>query len=416
MTGTTHVPAGVATSLVVLRPTTVTGIIAAVAGGAIGGWICDIDVRDTTVDKDKVQSALLMVIIAGLSIAIDYYHGGGLCDYWSQHWGIAAVAELALLVGWLIIGLMSAHRTFTHSLVGMASSTLLIWLLIRPMMPAYLAGYVSHLILDLPNKKKEQLLWPLDKPRFGLNLCDSDGQVNRIVGGISVVVAFALGAALLIVAYQNGAAGLVDVGRAATVISGVNNFLLYLVAINVITFVVFIIDYQLCMHNVIKEEDEDNIHNFTNLFPMAGGAIGALAAFVLLRQPIAKDTATWWGRILAMLIAWAVIVCVVLDPFHQGFEGIDGDWRAHIILILYLVVINAATIILFIRDFNKRHREFDLTNILMLVLGALGGAAGGYLTITISGRKMQSNYYFFYPWMIAAHTLVIGYLLLAGIA
>lgn len=415
MTGTTHVPAGVATSLVILRPTTVTGIIAAVAGGAIGGWICDIDVRDNAVDRDMVESLLLMAVITTICVAIDFLHGGGLCDYWMSHWGISAVVELALFAAFLIVGVASSHRTFTHSFIAMGASTTLVWFLLRPLAPAYLIGYASHIALDLFNKKGEQLLWPLS-PKVSFNLCDADGVANRIIGGISVAVAFALSAILLVVAFSKGNVAGVAIAQNASVVGRLNNLQLYLIGINILTFFVFLIDYELCMRGIIDYDRQDTVHNFTNLFPLAGGAIGALAVFALVRQPLTKDTATWWDRIISMLVAWVTIYCIVLDPFNLGFGSINKDWRAHIILAAYIIVINVITITIFVRDFHKRHREFDSVNILMLITGALGGALGGYLTICLSGRKMQSDFYYFFPEMIAAHVLVIGYLLLAGIA
>jgi inner membrane protein len=63
MLGKTHVAVGVAASLAILQPDTATGIISAVAGGAIGGWICDIDCKEMEYDDDTVPGFILTFLV-----------------------------------------------------------------------------------------------------------------------------------------------------------------------------------------------------------------------------------------------------------------------------------------------------------------------------------------------------------------
>lgn len=51
MLGKTHIATGIAASLVIMHPDTLTGIIAATVGGMLGGWICDLDCRDSEIDE-----------------------------------------------------------------------------------------------------------------------------------------------------------------------------------------------------------------------------------------------------------------------------------------------------------------------------------------------------------------------------
>ena len=59
------------------------------------------------------------------------------------------------------------HRTLTHSLLGVALFTLLVWLLLGAypnLLLALVAGYASHVFADALNTRGVLLLWPLGRP------------------------------------------------------------------------------------------------------------------------------------------------------------------------------------------------------------------------------------------------------------
>jgi inner membrane protein len=59
------------------------------------------------------------------------------------------------------------HRTLTHSLLGVAIFTLLVWLLLGAypnLFLALVAGYASHVFADALNTRGVPLLWPLGRP------------------------------------------------------------------------------------------------------------------------------------------------------------------------------------------------------------------------------------------------------------
>ena len=45
MKSETHMYVGAAASLAILQPTGIDGTIVSIAGGMLGGWLCDIDVN-----------------------------------------------------------------------------------------------------------------------------------------------------------------------------------------------------------------------------------------------------------------------------------------------------------------------------------------------------------------------------------
>ena len=141
MLGKTHVPVGITTALVVTRPTTVSGVIGAVAGGAIGGWICDIDVRDYSENEGGFLGFLWMSIDVVIALGIDYFLGNGICDYMIRSWSILKIVAMALFVAGCVYGLTSSHRTFMHSLVALILFTGLMYFICTPLMMPFAAGF-----------------------------------------------------------------------------------------------------------------------------------------------------------------------------------------------------------------------------------------------------------------------------------
>ena len=102
----------------------------------------------------------------------------------------ASVVGAALFAGVTLFGSLTAHRTFTHSIVGCALWYVAVCLLWPQIAPAFGIGLCSHLILDLLNKASKgsmQLFFPL-KTRVCLDVCRADGFANALIWSASVIV------------------------------------------------------------------------------------------------------------------------------------------------------------------------------------------------------------------------------------
>ena len=163
MMGKTHVVIGVASAMLILHPTTPQECIVAIAGGALGGVAADID----TVKNDYKHDALIGQLIAlGTSVILflmDFIFKIGVCESLISGWSTINVIGIVGYVILLIIGFSSAHRTFTHSLMAMVLFSISVLLSCFPIFFSYLIGYVSHLLLDILNKKDVPLLYPMKK-------------------------------------------------------------------------------------------------------------------------------------------------------------------------------------------------------------------------------------------------------------
>lgn len=53
MLGKTHFVLGMASALVITQPQTIPGVITSMIGGAIGGWIVDIDIKNRDIKRSE---------------------------------------------------------------------------------------------------------------------------------------------------------------------------------------------------------------------------------------------------------------------------------------------------------------------------------------------------------------------------
>ncbi len=196
MMGKTHLAAGLAVSLAIAQPDTPAQCLAAVMAGALGGVLADSD----TIDDDNRPDALAGQFVAAGSIAagslIDYVFRFGICQSVAANPSQVA-AGLVLFVTLYAIGFLSKHRSFTHSLLALALYSGAIALIYPPATLCFAGAYLSHLLLDLTNKKKVPLLYPLH-PGFCLGWFYAGKTANTVIMASSFTLAVVLLAASVI--------------------------------------------------------------------------------------------------------------------------------------------------------------------------------------------------------------------------
>ncbi|MBQ1720966.1 MAG: metal-dependent hydrolase [Lachnospiraceae bacterium] len=170
----------------------------ALVGGTlamIGGIISDIDVGET-------GKKTTPIIIGGLSLgllAILYIIGGGVFPGIIELWK-ATSGLLRTMVGSTLFfvtclwGMRRPHRSFLHSLLGMAILGGAVYLALPVAAGYFLAGMVAHVVLDVLNYRPVQLFYPLEKG-VSLRLCYSKSQVSN-----AILVASIVGIAALLLA------------------------------------------------------------------------------------------------------------------------------------------------------------------------------------------------------------------------
>lgn len=207
-----------------------------------------------------------------------------------------------------------------------------------------------------------------------------------------------------------------------------DRLLLYLIAINIVTFLAFVIDLLLCLW---RPELEDSAANslILNVFPIIGGAAGMLLALFILTglgrgHRINKDNIAWWFLAFACLIVWGLFVAA-----RYGFISLDANlgllfssWNLSRLRVLgiYAAIINVLTFMAFVwdkfiaangNDFSKRTPEARL-----LGLCLLGGSVGGLLAMHIVRHKTRKWYFVWgLPFFIAINLGTILYAHLSGL-
>lgn len=419
MLGKTHIAVGVTASLAIVQPATPISLLSTIAGGAIGGWICDIDVRSTEKGDNTIPNLILLVLLAGGALFGDYCLGNGVWAYVAENRGIGQSIAAALFVILCIWGIASSHRTMTHSLFGLLMFSLLVYFIARPLAYSFFIGYGFHILLDLFNKRGINLFFPF-KAKICFGLCDADGTANRIIRMFATISAIILAVIFAFLAFAHEPMNNVAVQpheiQIGGHIFGLSYFQFYIILINIISFIAYITDYYIVANtSLILDEDFD--HTILNMLAIAGGVLGALLSFLVLRQKIGKHNANWYAILISLLVAWTIIYCVVYDPFNQGFNSVNLNWQAHIPLLLYTICINSLTAVLFIRDASKSRPKWSIAEFWLFLLGLLGGALGGYIVIIFTNKKTGSPHFSFgFPVLIAAHAAIVAYLLFYGIA
>ena len=182
-------------------------------------------------------------------------------------------------------------------------------------------------------------------------------------------------------------------------------FLVYLIAVNVLTFAAFVIDFLLCAW---KPELDDTVANslVMDIFPIAGGALGMLLALFLLTgigrgHRMNKNNVAWWFLAIVCLVVWGLMAAVRfgLVTVDASWSGVFSDWDFGKLKVLgiYLVVINVVTFAAFAwdkhvaatgNDYGRRAPEARL-----LGLGLVGGSPGGLLAMYTVRHKTRKWYF-----------------------
>ncbi|MCQ2465574.1 MAG: metal-dependent hydrolase [Oscillospiraceae bacterium] len=193
MTYRTHLAAGYTAALFVTAPDTVSELILCMGVSTIGSVISDVDASSSESRKNLKKVTCITVAGIAASVICDYFTGS---DITGRFRSSAALMRLItgflIFLGICIFGEHQPHRSFMHSIAGTAAVTAGFALVI-PQSALYMSVSVcSHILLDMLNKKKVQLFWPLKKPKFGFGICYAEGRTNSVLFLVFSVLAAVL--------------------------------------------------------------------------------------------------------------------------------------------------------------------------------------------------------------------------------
>ena len=190
----THLVVGIAATLTMLRPESLEITIPVTIAAACGSVICDID-SDMSGARRSADVFTSVSVLAFITLfIIEKILGISVSEKIMENQDLvirilAAMGFLALCA----VGKLISHRSFMHSLMAGILLSICLYLATSKLMAvSFFGGFLSHLALDLMNRKGIRILWPM-KDFICLNLCDADGIINKalfITGAITAVQLF----------------------------------------------------------------------------------------------------------------------------------------------------------------------------------------------------------------------------------
>ena len=178
MIGKTHMAVGVLTTLFITQPESPKEFLICLGISSMGSVLCDIDVS-TSGSRNVLNKTLLVI---GISVAILFFA--------EFKWGISLsegiqsifriIMGLAFFLGICIYGINTPHRSFMHSFLAIALITIATYIILPEGAVYMIISMMSHIILDMFNKKKVQILYPINKG-ISLNVCKANGIANSMI-------------------------------------------------------------------------------------------------------------------------------------------------------------------------------------------------------------------------------------------
>lgn len=164
----------------------------------------------------------------------------------------------------------------------------------------------------------------------------------------------------------------------------------YLIAINIISFLMYFINFLL-----YKYTKTANIDVLLTLLTLAGGSLGIFAFIVIFDRKSVKE-----NMMSRVFIICVLIIQIIAMLFIKGFHGEEINiafwefFRRNKILMIYLGIINVITFLAFAID--KLHAikgKRRIRIITLLGLAFVGGSLGALLGMYTLRHKTKVDYF-----------------------
>lgn len=437
MLGKTHFVLGMASALLITQPKTVPDVITTITAGAIGGVIADVDIKNRDTDyydddtqRESIYDSILNAIFILAFLSVDFFIGKGMCQYVLDNWGVKVWGSLFGIVILMLIGLNTKHHTFTHSFLALILFSLSINFFCRLATVPFFLGYLSHIIADFFNFLGLQLFFPL-KWRPCLKLCRSDKKANRVIFWISLAIDVVFGAfffskGMAVLDVSSNFLSLITENR----LFGLNVFQIYLIIINIITFLGFQKSYQEFLEDVFDAYEKGRVYKdkdyetpelrfktwLLDILVFLGGGVGMLVSLIINLEFPSAYNGNWWAFCYSSILFWFTVYCYICNPFGHQMNKIIWLSEKHLPLIVYLLGINAISALILYTWRKKKYKETDIKHTFILLLGALGGTIGSIL-MTFYINRTGKYYYIvlgFFVMLISQITFVM-YMMSVGL-
>ena len=197
-------------------------------------------------------------------------------------------------------------------------------------------------------------------------------------------------------------------------------FQIYLICINIIAFLLVLIDFK------IYEEDGEGIKPYAliHIATIGFGALGILLATLILDRHYIKINKKAEGKIIWLIyyfvffLVQAIIVLILYGPHNEEvISKIVYFYDNNKLLIIYLIAINIITFIVYgIDKWKACNYKARISILMLLVLALVGGSIGAFIALGLFKHKINKQYFVIgIPLILLAQIAVIIYLKVSNI-
>ena len=184
----THIVCANALALAFIRPDDPSTLLLTLGAATVGGTISDIDVSDKDHKGYIISYSIITVISILLLLFGEIIFHLGINDWIIENSSYTKIIICFILSTLLCyFGYLNPHRSFLHSFLGIGLLMLLCYISLGGVVIPFTIGIVSHIILDLFNKKGLWLFYPLKK-KYSFKLCVYNGIVNYYLFDIFSII------------------------------------------------------------------------------------------------------------------------------------------------------------------------------------------------------------------------------------
>lgn len=190
------------------------------------------------------------------------------------------------------------------------------------------------------------------------------------------------------------------------------NFECYLIGVNVLGFILYLINMWLYDHT-----EKSNVDKLLTVVSILGGSAGPLLAILLFDRKSVKQ-----NMMSRVFVVCVFVIQVVLFLMYKGHhaEVLNFEvWKVfteHKYVLIYLGIINVVTFIAFAIDkLNAIGHRSRIRIVTLLGLAFMGGSLGGLLAMYLLHHKTKKDYFTVgIPLIRLMQVVVVFYVLNAG--
>lgn len=188
----------------------------------------------------------------------------------------------------------------------------------------------------------------------------------------------------------------------------------YVIGINTLGFILFAINTW--MYNNTPDKEIDKVITVVSFL---GGSLGIVLSILVFDRNALKGSQKKEIMMSRVFIASLFIIQLILFLIIKGYIKSDislAFWNffdKHKILLIYIVVINIITFIVFgIDKHNAEQRRSRIRIVTLLTLSFIGGSIGGLFAMYLFRHKTKKDYFTVgLPLMIVMQVFVIFFLM-----